>query len=78
MNKSANELTTTCPLCQSRIQFRKLPHLRDIIVCNECEETLEVVGLAPLKVDWSLLDDEIGWADADVDEYEDRYDHYDR
>jgi lysine biosynthesis protein LysW len=78
MNKSVNELTVICPSCHSRIQFSKLPRLREIIVCNECDETLEVVRLRPLRVDWSLLDDEFSWADADADEYEDRFDPYDR
>ena len=77
MNKSANELTTNCPSCHSRIQFSKRPRLGAIIVCNECDETLEVVRLAPLKIDWTLLDDEYSWADADTDEHRDRFDRYD-
>ena len=77
MKNSTKSLTTVCPSCHSRIQFSTTPRLRDITVCHECDETLEVVRLAPLKVDWSLLDDEVDWADADIDEYEDGFDQHD-
>ena len=67
MNKTIKRLATVCPSCHSRIHFGKAPHLRDIIICQECSESLEVVRLSPLKVDWSLLDDDDNWADTNWD-----------
>ena len=78
MNTPANPLTTVCPSCAVRIQFNKRPPLGEIIICGECEETLEVVRLTPLKVDWSLLDDGESWADQDTRAYKDNYDRSDR
>lgn len=77
MNSSAKHFTATCPSCYTRIRFRERPRLREIIVCHECEETLEVVRLNPLKLEWSLLDDEFSWNDDGVEEdYNDRYERY--
>lgn len=63
MSESTKTSGTICPSCAARIHFGKRPHLGDVIVCPECEETFEVVRLEPLKINWSLLDDEPSWAD---------------
>ena len=76
MKKSTKALTIDCPSCDARIYFYRRPRLRDIIVCRECEESLEVVRLSPLKVDWSLLDDDDNWADMDTNDFDGRYDRY--
>ena len=76
MNKPNQALKTVCPSCHTRILLAEPPHLRDIIVCKECEEPLEVVRLNPLKLDWSLLDDEAGWSDAHTYDYRHLYDGY--
>jgi lysine biosynthesis protein LysW len=78
MTASDKTLTAVCPSCAVRIHFNKKPGLGDIIVCHECEETLEVVRLVPLKVDWSLLDDDESWADIDTEASKDNYDRSDR
>ena len=76
MTKSTKSLTTNCPSCDARIRLNRRPQLGDIIVCSECEESLEVVRLTPLKVDWSLLDDDENWTDVDTDDNYDRYDRH--
>ena len=72
--RSTKTSSTICPSYAVRIHFDKLPHLGDVIVCPECEETIEVVRLEPLKINRYLLDDEPSWADIDIEDYEDRYD----
>ncbi len=75
MNRSTKTLVAECPSCAVRLHFNVRPKLGDIVVCYECEENLEVVRLNPIKLDWSLLDDD-DW--ADTDDYDDHYSDYDR
>ncbi len=75
MNRSTKTLVAECPSCAARLHFNVRPKLGDIVVCYECEENLEVVRLNPIKLDWSLLDDD-DW--ADTDDYDDHYSDYDR
>ena len=41
-----------CRACHSRMRFEERPELNDIVACPECEEEFEVVGLAPIRIDW--------------------------
>jgi len=75
VNRSTKTLVAECPSCAARLHFNVRPKLGDIVVCYECEENLEVVRLNPIKLDWSLLDDD-DW--ADTDDYDDHYSDYDR
>ena len=76
MTKYTKTLTTNCPSCDAQIRFDRTPRLGDVIVCHECDESLEVVRLSPLIVDWSLLDDDENWADVDTDNPNDSYARY--
>ncbi len=42
----------------------------DIVICPECEEEFEVVGLAPIKLDWPSDFEEYDkeWPGADFDD----------
>ena len=71
MNRSTKTLVAECPSCSAHIHFNARPKLGDIVVCYECEENLEVVLLNPIKLEWSLLDDDESWGDADYDDYDD-------
>ncbi len=77
MNKDTRSTITLCPACDARIHFSRRPNLGDVIVCHECDETLKVISLTPLKLDWSFMDDDESWSDLDYDEYDDD-DDYDR
>lgn len=48
-----------CPECDERIAFSKRVRLGAGITCHACDADLEVVGLAPLVLDYSSHDD--GW-----------------
>ena len=72
MSKTAKIETAYCPSCDTRIRFTRHLRLGDIIVCQECMENLEVVRLSPLKLDWSLLDEEDNWDNVDEDDYDDQ------
>lgn len=45
-------LMARCLECDSRIYFERKPDLGEIIVCPECETSLEVVRTAPIKFGW--------------------------
>ena len=77
MTKSTKTLSTNCPSCYARMRLNKRPRQGDIIVCRECEESLEVVRLSPLKVDWAYWGDKDSWTEIDYDDYDDyKYDQY--
>lgn len=40
-----------CPKCDEKIHIPLGVDLGDEVVCEECEESLEVVGLDPLELD---------------------------
>jgi lysine biosynthesis protein LysW len=45
-------LMARCLECDSRIYFERKPDLGEIIVCPECETSLEVVRISPIKFGW--------------------------
>lgn len=57
MNSATQTITATCPACETRIRFGKVPHMGQLVTCPECEEALEVVRRAPLTLDWAYDDD---------------------
>lgn len=78
MTKSDEVLSTRCPSCSGRLRSNRKLRLGDIIICPDCEESLEVVKLAPFKLAWSLLGDDTEWADLENDaNYKNSYDSYD-
>jgi hypothetical protein len=64
-------LMARCLECDSRIYFERRPDVGQIIVCPECETSLEVVRSSPIRFDWA--DDGGGSAggsgEVDLDEY---------
>jgi lysine biosynthesis protein LysW len=46
-------LMARCLECDSRIYFERKPDLGQIIVCPECETSLEVVRASPIRFDWA-------------------------
>ena len=49
--------TAYCPECDTTIRFKEAPKLRTKIVCEECDQELEVIGLTPIVLDWAYEDD---------------------
>lgn len=45
-------LMARCLECDSRIYFERKPDLGQIIVCPECETSLEVVRTSPIRFAW--------------------------
>lgn len=45
-------LMARCLECDSRIYFERKPDLGEIIVCPECETSLEVIRTSPIKFGW--------------------------
>ena len=66
-------LTANCPECDATIRFSKQPKLGAMVTCEECGETLEVVDLSPLELDWAYedYDDDDDWDEWDDDDYDD-------
>ncbi|HRN67957.1 MAG TPA: hypothetical protein PK205_15420 [Promineifilum sp.] len=45
-------LMARCLECDSRIYFERKPDPGEIIVCPECETSLEVIRSSPIKFGW--------------------------
>ena len=45
-------LMARCLECDSRIYFERKPDLGQIIVCPECNTSLEVIRTSPIKFGW--------------------------
>ena len=58
-----------CPVCEAEIHVDEDVDKGETLRCEECEATLEVVGLDPIELDLAPEDDE----DEDYDEDEERY-----
>lgn len=43
--------TAYCPICSGRVFVDASTELGEILICDECEEDLELVGLDPLELD---------------------------
>ncbi|MGE0130616.1 MAG: lysine biosynthesis protein LysW [Blastocatellales bacterium] len=59
-----------CPECEAEIHVDDDVDKGEIIRCEECEASLEVVGLDPIELDVAPGDEE---EDYDDDEEDDRY-----
>jgi hypothetical protein len=69
LDKDPN-LMARCLECDSRIYFERKPDVGEIIVCPECETSLEVVRSAPIRFGWPDDQGERGSASpADLDEF---------
>ncbi len=80
MAMPAQKLTTLCPDCLTTIRFVANPELGQLVTCPECAEEFEVVGLSPLKIEWTYKDPDDWDDDDDDDDYDDDdydYDDYD-
>ena len=40
-----------CPVCEGRVFVDALTEMGEIIICDECESDLELVGLDPFELD---------------------------
>jgi len=57
--------SVTCRSCGREIRLRRQPHLGLRLVCPGCGTKLEVIGLAPLEVDWAF-DQPLGEAASEI------------
>lgn len=46
--------TVPCPSCGKALRFRKDPQAGSRLTCPTCGTALEVLGTAPLELDWSF------------------------
>ena len=60
-------LMARCLECDSRIYFERKPDLGEIIVCPECETSLEVTRTSPIQFGWPDEDSIRGSAAPPVD-----------
>jgi len=58
-----------CPECDEKIHVNADVDQGDVIICDECETELEVVGLDPIELDPYYGDE--------IEEYDDDYDIFD-
>ncbi|CUS03203.2 protein of unknown function [Candidatus Promineifilum breve] len=63
-------LMARCLECDSRIYFERKPDVGEIIVCPECETSLEVVWSSPIRFGWPDDEGERGsGGPVNLDEY---------
>jgi uncharacterized Zn finger protein (UPF0148 family) len=44
----------TCPSCGRSLRFRKEPQVGLRLTCPSCGTRLEVLGTAPMEIDWAF------------------------
>lgn len=72
-----------CPGCGARIRFQTKVQVGEFIICDECGDELEIIGLSPIKLDWAFedpFDDDFDGNyddDFDDDDDDDDYDYDD-
>ena len=58
-----------CPNCMTMIRLDEKPELDSLVFCPECDETLEIVSLNPLRFEWAYDDDsDYEYGDYDFDD----------
>lgn len=70
-----NIAVARCPECDSRLYFERRLDVGEVIVCPECETSLEVLSTNPLRLDWAY--DEGGGTGASAFAREDLFDDFD-
>ena len=60
-----------CPLCDGRVFVGASTELGGHLICDECEEGLELVGLDPLELDPATIPSDDVASDFDIFESED-------
>ncbi|MFO7661065.1 MAG: hypothetical protein R6X18_00585 [Chloroflexota bacterium] len=58
MTTQPRPLTARCPECDSRLNFDRPPDLGQLLVCPECETSIEVIGVNPVRLDWAYDEDD--------------------
>ena len=66
-----------CPNCGSTVRLEQKPELESLVFCPECDETLEVVSVNPLRLDWAYDDEDDDYDEEYVDYDEDDAEDYD-
>lgn len=59
-------VSAVCPACSVRVRFSKELKLGQILTCPECENTLEVIRVSPLRLGWAYEDE----PDADTSSWQ--------
>lgn len=61
--------SATCPECDERVYIKADTELGEVIICEECDSDLELVGLDPFELD--------PYVKKNVDEYDDGFNIFD-
>lgn len=48
---TTNELSTECPSCAGEVRLARAPLCGEVVRCESCSVELEVVSVAPLRVE---------------------------
>lgn len=64
-----------CASCGAKVSVGKNPELGQRFTCPSCDDTMEVVWLDPIELDWPIDDDDIDdYDDEDFEEDDDDFD----
>lgn len=56
----------TCPSCGREIRLRREPKVGLRIACPGCGTKMEIIGMAPLEIDWAF-DEPFGEAPSEIE-----------
>lgn len=65
--------STNCPACEGRVYVDPSTEQGDIIICEDCDSQLELVGMDPIELDPAFDDDDafIAFDNLDGDDMDD-------
>lgn len=67
--------TANCPVCDENVFVDASLEQGDIVICEECDSDLELVGFDPVELDVIQDEDEFDFG-VDIDDEEDDDDDY--
>ena len=64
---------SVCPSCGETIKLAGQPRISQKVTCRYCDESLEIIDVNPIELDWAYYDDDDDeWSiDEDYEDYDD-------
>ena len=69
-NISEKTNSALCPICDAKVSLPKKVTLGQFAICHKCTESLKVINIRPIELDWA------GNANEDDYDYEDNDSDY--
>ena len=70
-NISEKTNSALCPICDAKVSLPKKVTLGQFAICHKCTESLKVINIRPIELDWADgidEDDDYEFDDSDYDD----------